>query len=150
MKQVKLYLPALISLCLILLLTLVFTNELKKKKNNEDNIVNEVISLKIETEELNNCNDLNIYNDYISLYCLKNINVIKGSDKKDLNDALNNNLKIEDLTNNMEKTIDNLTEDIIYIDNKNISNNGLKIIACKNGSYIIGSLNLEYNEKLCV
>jgi hypothetical protein len=147
MKQVKLYFPALISLCLILLLTLIFTNELKKNKETDESKEEQQVLL-IETSELNNCDSLQVYNDYITLDCLSDINYLKDNNKISLKDALNT-IKITDITDQMDKEIDKLTNDKIYTDNKKISNNGLKIIECNNGLYIIGKLDLEYNNKLC-
>lgn len=150
MKLLKVYLPAFISLCLILLLALIFLNETKKKKDVNENIDTPTnYNFKIITEELANCDEKTVYNDYISTYCLKSIKVEKNDITKDLKDYLEE-LKISDITEVMTKKIDPLTEDIIYTsDDHNLVNNSLKIISCQNGSYIISNNNLEYNSNLC-
>jgi hypothetical protein len=140
MRELKMYLPAFISLGLILGLAIIFLNEKKKMITTPKEETHYVI-ITDSTDDA----DKKTYNDYIYLKGISNIKYndqdLKDYLKEDSN-GFNNILKLL-------KQIKENDENTLYIDNNGISNDGLKIVKCNTGSYIIGNKNLEYNENLC-
>ena len=68
MKEVKLYLPAFISVGLVILLVFAMTDEMKKKKAMEQPPVTNKILLELETDS--NCTETIPYAKDIYTYCL--------------------------------------------------------------------------------
>lgn len=108
----------------------------------------------IKTSIENNCNNME-YLYYIEenkskIYtiCLNKIEIRFKDETIDFYDAL------EQRKISMEKIKQQMTEinsfnHKTYIDNSNISNQGLKILECKNKNYYIVPEKQEYNESLC-
>lgn len=141
-EEIKLYIPAFISVMLTILLVLVFTNELKKKKT-EEKVENTSYLLELEKED--SCKE-SIYTNNIKTYCLKEIYYINNNEKKSLRSVLDQ-ISIEDIILKMKLINDN-DEYKLYEDNNSIGNINFKIIQCNN-KYIIGSTELVYKDIYC-
>ncbi len=142
-KEVGLYIPAFISIALTILLVLVFTNELKlKKEQNKD--PEKSYLLDIEKEE--NCSGINVYTNDISTYCIKEI-YYNGEEKISLRSALNERITITEIIEKLSlvKEENNYK---LYEDKDNIGNTYFRLLNCNN-KYIIGNGDLYYKEEYC-
>lgn len=141
-NEAMLFVPAFLSIGLMILLALIFTTEMKKKKALNE-VKNDYI---IEIEKEDECSSLISYTNEIKTLCIKEIYYLQNG-KDSLRSALNKIINMDNLLDKLsvlEKT-DNYE---IYEDDGVLSKTKFKILVCNN-KYIIGLDNLEYNEGLC-
>ena len=125
-----------------------FDVELKPKKTKYD--------FSIETNIENTCNDMKfVYyitkeGNRIFTMCLSKINV-KFKDKRlPLDKALEKEkITLEEITSKMILKENKVDDTKIFIDNKELSNQGLKIFECTNKNYYIVPTNFEYKQEYC-
>ncbi len=143
-SEAHLYIPAFISIILMIILAMIFTQEMKKK--NQDETLNPQPIFEID-KDLECNNQLETYKNDIKTLCIKEIYYIKDEEKNSLRAVLNDQITMESVLKNMELIEENTTYQL-YKDANNLSNNTFKILKCNN-YYIIGLDNLKYEEGMC-
>lgn len=141
-NEAMLFVPAFLSISLMILLALIFTTEMKKKKAKNE-VHNDYI---IEIEKEDECSDLVSYTNDIKTLCIKEIYYLQNG-KDSLRSALNKTINMDNLLdklNILERT--DVYE--IYEDNGVLSKTKFRVLTCNN-KYIIGLESLEYEEGLC-
>ena len=146
-REARLYIPAFLSVALCLLLVIVASRDIKARKAQEQNKQEDSnILLKVDID--NNCNaKLNAYTNDIKTFCINEIYYLENNEIS-LRSALQHGLEMDDITKLLELK-DIVNDNSIYEDTNNVSSNGIKIIKCKNNTYIIGNKDLVYSDTYC-
>lgn len=143
-NEAHLYIPAFISILLMIILATIFTQEMKKKNQSETLKPQPIFEI---DEDLGCNNQLETYKSNIKTLCIKEIYYLQSEEKTSLRASLNDAITMEDITKKMEIVSEN-EKYIIYQDTNNLSNKAFRILKCNN-YYIIGLNNLEYKEGMC-
>ncbi len=141
-KEVGLFIPAFISVGLTILLVLIFTNELKLKKETEKENVSYILNI----EKDDKCEGINVYTNELSTYCIKEI-YYNGEQKESLRSVLNDKISLEEIINKLSILEEN-KDYILYEDTSNVGNVYFRILKCNN-KYIIGNQDLNYQKEYC-
>lgn len=143
-NEAHLFIPAFISISLMIVLAMIFTSEMKKKNQNE--VLKSHPILEID-EQISCNNQLENYKDNIKTLCIKEIYYLKNEEKNSLRASLNDTITMEEILEKMDIASES-EEYILYQDTNNLSNKSFRILNCNN-YYIIGLDNLEYKEGMC-
>jgi hypothetical protein len=144
-KEVGLFIPAFISIGLMILLVLTMTHELKVKKAKEKET--NKIEYVLEIEPKDDCKDVDVYTEDIKTYCIKEIYYNRGKEKTSLRSALQEDITMDFFIKNMELISDKETKYELYYDTKQGSLN-FYVLKCNN-KYLISTKEIDNPNGYC-